>query len=71
MGQKGIAKALIFVKYNEKGNIFGGLWGQKGEKFWSGKSKAVPLRADYYQSKSPLGQCHVGFGRPARCCLGN
>ena len=62
---------LIFVKYREFATIFGGLQLEMGEKFWSGKWKAVPLRADYIQSKSPLGQCRVGFGRPAGCCLGN
>ena len=62
---------LIVVKYREFATIFGGLQLEMEEKFWSGKWKAVPLRADYYQSNSLLGQCCVEFGRSARCCLGN
>ncbi len=64
-------ESLINLKRSEIMVVFGGFKVEMKEKFWSRRGKAVPLRADYYQSKSPLGQCRVGFGRPAGCCLGN
>ena len=35
--------------------VFGQMRGETGKKFLSGRGKAVPLRADYYQSNSLLG----------------
>ena len=46
---------LIFLKSLRIVTVFGQLRAYSGKKFWSGKWKAVPLRADYYQSNSLLG----------------
>jgi len=48
-------KLLIFVKYYGFMAVFGQINRQKAEKFLSARGKAVPLRADYYQSNSLLG----------------
>jgi hypothetical protein len=70
-GKDGSIVMLITLKKCEI-QVFCGLKSAlDGKKFWSGKLKAVPLRADYYQSNSSLWQCRVEFGRSAWCCLGN
>ena len=54
-GKDGSIVMLITLKKCEI-QVFCGLKSAlDGKKFWSGKLKAVPLRADYYQSNSLLG----------------
>ena len=69
--QKRRLSSLNILKFCKNKGVSGTSEGEKEEKFWSGQGKAVPLRADYYQGKSPLWQCRVEFGRSAGCCLGN